>query len=80
MSGDDAEPDLIAKAQKFFKLRAKQIGDIEWSGGLVALAGTSPDDSIPLCEAVAPDASEKGTLTLAPVARRPPWAKERRTK
>ena len=63
VSGDDAEPDLIAKAQKFFKLRAKQIGDIEWSGGLVALAGTSPDDSIPLCEAVAPDASEKGTLT-----------------
>ena len=63
VSGDDAELDLVGKAQKFFKLRAKQIEDIEWSGSLVALASTSPDDSIPLSEAVAPDASEKGTLT-----------------
>ena len=53
-------PDLVGRAQKFFKLRAKQIGEIEWSGSLIALAGTSPDDPIPLCEAVAPDASEKG--------------------
>ncbi len=63
VSGDDAEPDLVGKAQKFFKLRAKQVGEIEWSGSLVALAGNSPDVSIPLSEAVAPDASEKGTLT-----------------
>jgi glycyl-tRNA synthetase len=63
VSGDDAELDLVGKAQKFFKLRAKQIEDIEWSGSLVDLASTSPDDSIPLSEAVAPDASEKGTLT-----------------
>ena len=56
-------PDLVGKAQKFFKLRAKQVGDIEWSGEMVGLAETSSDDSIPLCEAVAPDASEQGTLT-----------------
>ena len=63
VSGDDAEADLVGKAQKFFKLRAKQVGDIEWSGEMVGLAETSSDDSIPLCEAVAPDASEQGTLT-----------------
>ncbi len=63
VSGDDALADLIGKAQKFFKLRAKQIDEIVWEGELVPLAGATPAEAIPRAEALGPDASEPGTLT-----------------
>ena len=63
VSGDDALPDLIGRAQKFFKLRAKQVDEIVWEGELVPLAGATPAEAIPRAEALGPDATEPGTLT-----------------
>ena len=63
ISGDDAAADLVGRAQKFFKLRAKQVDEIVWSGEVVPLAGTTPAEAIPLAEALGPDAAEPGTLT-----------------
>ena len=63
VSGDDAAADLIGRAQKFFKLRAKQVDEISWNGEVTPLAGATPAEAIPLAEALGPDATEPGTLT-----------------
>jgi glycyl-tRNA synthetase len=57
-SGEEGLTATAAKAQKFFGLRAKQAGEIEWEGDLVPLAGHASRE-----EALAPEASEPGTLT-----------------
>jgi glycyl-tRNA synthetase len=62
-SGDEAQPALTAKAQKFFGLRAKQIEEIEWDGGLTGLSATVAAGATTLGEVLGPDASEPGTLT-----------------
>ena len=62
-SGDEAQPALTAKAQKFFGLRAKQIEEIEWAGGLTGLSAAVAAGSTTLAAVLGPDASEPGTLT-----------------
>jgi glycyl-tRNA synthetase len=57
-SGDEALPHTVTRAQKAFGLRAKQVDEIEWQGGLVPLAGNAS-----LAEALGPDATEPGSLT-----------------
>ncbi len=57
-SGDDVAPHLLARGQKAFGLRAKQVDEIEWEGDVVPLAGLPAVN-----EAIGPDASEPGTLT-----------------
>jgi len=52
-SGEEGLTATAAKAQKFFGLRAKQAGEIEWEGDLVPLAGHASRE-----EALAPEASE----------------------
>jgi glycyl-tRNA synthetase len=62
-SGDEAQPALAAKAQKFFGLRAKQIDEIEWEGGLTGLSAAVAGGATTLAGVLGPDASEPGTLT-----------------
>jgi glycyl-tRNA synthetase len=62
-SGDEAAPHLLQRAQKFFGLRAKQVEEIEWEGGLVALAPAVAAGTVAPGEALAPDAGQPGTLT-----------------
>ena len=62
-SGDDALPHTLARAQKFFGLRAKQIEEIQWEGGLEPLAAGISAGTILTAETLAPDAAELGTLT-----------------
>jgi glycyl-tRNA synthetase len=62
-SGDDALPDTVAKAQKFFGLRAKQVDEIEWSGGMEPLPTAITAGSATLVDALGPDAAAPGTLT-----------------
>jgi glycyl-tRNA synthetase len=62
-SGDEAQPALAAKAQKFFGLRAKQIDEIEWDGGLTSLSAAVAAGATALAAVLGPDASEPGTLT-----------------
>jgi glycyl-tRNA synthetase len=62
-SGDDAPPDTVAKAQKFFGLRAKQVDEIEWVGGLEPLQGAIAAGTATLADALGPDAAAPGTLT-----------------
>ncbi len=62
-SGDEAPPALTAKAQKFFGLRAKQIEEIEWEGGLTGLSAAVAAGSTTLAAVLGPDATEPGTLT-----------------
>jgi glycyl-tRNA synthetase len=62
-SGDEAQPALTAKAQKFFGLRAKQIEEIEWASGLTGLSAAVAAGSTTLAAVLGPDASEPGTLT-----------------
>jgi glycyl-tRNA synthetase len=57
-SGEEGLAATAAKAQKFFGLRAKQVGEIEWEGDLIPLAGNVARE-----DALAPEASEPGTLT-----------------
>ncbi|MGA0039214.1 MAG: glycine--tRNA ligase [Pirellulales bacterium] len=57
-SGDEAAAAIAARSQKFFGLRAKQVDEIAWEGEIVPLAGHASRD-----EALAPEASEPGTLT-----------------
>jgi glycyl-tRNA synthetase len=62
-SGEEAAPHTVQKAQKFFGLRAKQVDEIEWDGGLVPLAAGVAAGTLALTTALGPDASEPGTLT-----------------
>ena len=62
-SGDEAVPHTVQRAQKFFGLRAKQIDEIEWDGGLAPLAASVASGTVALSGALGPDASEPGTLT-----------------
>jgi len=62
-SGDEAVPHTTQKAQKFFGLRAKQVDEIEWDGGLVPLAASVAAGTVALAGALGPDAGEPGTLT-----------------
>jgi glycyl-tRNA synthetase len=62
-SGDEAPPDTVAKAQKFFGLRAKQVDEIEWTGGLESLAGAIAAGTVSLGDVLGPDAAQPGTLT-----------------
>ncbi|MFM1998009.1 MAG: hypothetical protein RLZZ111_2396 [Planctomycetota bacterium] len=62
-SGDDALSHTVLRAQKAFGLRAKQIEEIEWDGGLVPLAAGVAAGTVTLATALGPDASEPGTLT-----------------
>ena len=62
-SGDEAVPDTVAKAQKFFGLRAKQVDEIEWGGGLEPLQAVVAAGVASLADALGPDASAPGTLT-----------------
>ena len=62
-SGDDALPHTLTRAQKFFGLRAKQIEEIQWEGGIEPLAAGIAAGTILTAETLAPDAAELGTLT-----------------
>ena len=62
-SGDEAVPDTVAKAQKFFGLRAKQVDEIEWGGGLEPLQAVVAAGVASLADALGPDAAAPGTLT-----------------
>jgi glycyl-tRNA synthetase len=62
-SGDEAPPSIAAKAQKFFGLRAKQVDEIEWIGGLESLAGSITAGTVTLADVLGPDAAAPGTLT-----------------
>ena len=62
-SGDEALPHTVLRAQKFFGLRAKQVEEIEWEGGLTALAASITAGTVALDTALGPDAAEPGTLT-----------------
>ena len=57
--GADGETACEQKAQKFFNLRAKNVGDLQWQSELVDLTTTNGafDDVL------GPDAKELGTLT-----------------
>jgi len=56
---ENESEDIEARAQKLFKLRAKEADKITWDGPIVSLA-TVKDIS----QVLAPEASEPGTLTL----------------
>jgi glycyl-tRNA synthetase len=62
-SGDEAQPALVAKAQKFFGLRAKQVDEIEWTSGLTSLSAAVASGSTTLAATLGPDATAPGTLT-----------------
>ena len=62
-SGEEAGPHTVTRAQKFFGLRAKQVEEIEWEGGLVPLATSVAAGAVALAEALGPDAAAPGTLT-----------------
>ena len=62
-SGDEAVPDTVAKAQKFFGLRAKLVVEIEWGGGLEPLQAVVAAGVASLADALGPDATAPGTLT-----------------
>jgi glycyl-tRNA synthetase len=57
-SGEEGEKETEQKALKFFNLRAKNVGDLQWEGPLVSLT-TVPD----FAPVLGPDARELGTLT-----------------
>jgi glycyl-tRNA synthetase len=50
--------DIQQRAQKYFKLRAKEVDKIQWDGGV-----TSLDKVDDLSQVLAPEANEPGTLT-----------------
>jgi glycyl-tRNA synthetase len=50
--------DIEQRAQKLFKVRAKDTANIAWDGGIVSL-----DKVVDLSKALAPEANEPGTLT-----------------
>ena len=62
-SGDEAVPDTVAKAQKFFGLRAKQVDEIEWGGGLESLQAVVAAGAASLADTLGPDAAAPGSLT-----------------
>jgi len=62
-SGDDIPPQLVARAQKCFGLRAKQIDEIEWVGDAEPLAAAITAGRVTLADALGPDATAPGTLT-----------------
>jgi len=62
-SGDEAVPETTARAQKFFGLRAKQVDEIEWGGGLESLEQAIAAGSATLADTLGPDAGTPGSLT-----------------
>jgi glycyl-tRNA synthetase len=56
--GENEAQDIEQRAQKLFKLRAKEADKIAWDGAIMSLAKV--DD---LSKVLAPEASEPGTLT-----------------
>jgi glycyl-tRNA synthetase len=62
-SGDEAVPETVARAQKFFGLRAKQVDEIEWGGGLESLEQAVAAGSATLADTLGPDAAAPGSLT-----------------
>jgi glycyl-tRNA synthetase len=56
--GEEGEKEAEQRALKFFNLRAKNAGDLQWEGPLVSL--TTVQD---FAEVLGPDAKELGTLT-----------------
>ena len=62
-SGDEALAHTVARAQKAFGLRAKQVEEIEWLSGLESLAAAVASGRLALSGAIGPDAGEPGTLT-----------------
>jgi len=62
-SGDEAVPETVARAQKFFGLRAKQVDEIEWGGGLESLEQVIAAGSATLADTLGPDAAAPGSLT-----------------
>jgi glycyl-tRNA synthetase len=62
-SGDEAAPETVARAQKFFGLRAKQVDEIEWGGGLESLQQAIAAGAATLADTLGPDATAPGTLT-----------------
>jgi glycyl-tRNA synthetase len=61
-SGDEALPATVARAQKLFGLRAKQVDEIEWSGALQPLPAALAA-GVDAADVLGPDASAPGTLT-----------------
>jgi glycyl-tRNA synthetase len=61
-SGDDAPVALVARAQKLFGLRAKQVDEIEWDGDIEPLPAAVAR-GLGLADAFGPDAAAPGTLT-----------------
>ena len=62
-SGDEAIPETTARAQKFFGLRAKQVDEIEWGGGLESLEQAIAAGSATLADTLGSDAAAPGSLT-----------------
>jgi glycyl-tRNA synthetase len=62
-SGDEVAQELLTRAQKFFKLRAKQVDEITWEGPPRSLAGGPGLEPLPLADVLGPDAATPGTLT-----------------
>jgi len=56
--GDEAADEIQQKALKFFGLRAKQVDQLVWDGGILSL--TTVED---FSEVLGPDAKQLGTLT-----------------
>ena len=55
---DELEADLKARGQKYFRVRAKDAGDIEWDVNLLSLPEVEDRSQV-----LGPDAKEPGTLT-----------------
>jgi glycyl-tRNA synthetase len=62
-SGDDVPAALVARAQKCFGLRAKQVEEIEWAGDAEPLAAAVAAGRTSLADSLGPDAAAPGTLT-----------------
>ncbi|MEX0610503.1 MAG: glycine--tRNA ligase, partial [Pirellulales bacterium] len=59
-AADNEAADIEQRAQKLFKLRAKDADQVKWHGEIISLAKIDISD---LSQALAPDATEPGTLT-----------------
>ncbi len=57
-AGDDEQKKMEQRALKFFNLRAKNVEDLKWDGGVVCLTEVEDMDQV-----VGPDAKTTGTLT-----------------
>jgi glycyl-tRNA synthetase len=61
-AGEETAAALLARGQKFFGLRAKQVEEIEWEGAVVPLPAAVAE-GLALEEVLGPDAAATGTLT-----------------